>query len=142
MLVIEIFFTLHSDCTISGQYNCSVSKAKHDWIFSAALLNGRKHSNFLNYWTIFSLFQPKYSMSLLFDFCVLFMLQTWNCSVWLHYTLCKGQVFRTISGLKHRQKNKAMPYYGPHRYQPENVLFWFPILINSHKNLRGLVPNL
>ena len=42
LLVNEIFFTLHRYCTVTVQYWCSVSKAKHDWVFSAALLNGRK----------------------------------------------------------------------------------------------------
>jgi hypothetical protein len=42
LLVIEIFFTLHRYCTVTVQYWCSVSKAKHDEVFSAALLNGRK----------------------------------------------------------------------------------------------------
>ena len=41
-LVIEIFFTLHRYCTVTVQYWCSVSKAKHDQVFSAALLNGHK----------------------------------------------------------------------------------------------------
>ena len=34
-------------CTVTVQYWCSVSKAKHDWVFSAALLNGCKNSKFL-----------------------------------------------------------------------------------------------
>ena len=34
LLVIEIFFTLHRYCTVTAQYWCSVSKAKHDQIFS------------------------------------------------------------------------------------------------------------
>jgi len=42
LLVIEIFFTLHRYCTDTVQYWCSVSKAKHDQVFSAALLNGHK----------------------------------------------------------------------------------------------------
>jgi hypothetical protein len=46
--VITIFFTLHRDCTITDHHHCSVSKAKHDWVFSAALQNGRKNSNFFN----------------------------------------------------------------------------------------------
>ena len=40
LLVIEIFFT--QQCTVTVQYCCSVSKEKHDQVFSAALLNGRK----------------------------------------------------------------------------------------------------
>jgi hypothetical protein len=47
LLVIEIFFTLHRYCTVTVQYWCSVSKAKHDQVFSAALLNGRKIQNSL-----------------------------------------------------------------------------------------------
>ena len=42
LLIIETFFTLHRYCTVTVQYWCSVSKAKHDQVFSAALLNGRK----------------------------------------------------------------------------------------------------
>ena len=42
LLVIEIFFTLHRYCTITVQYWCSVSKAKHDQVFSATLQNGHK----------------------------------------------------------------------------------------------------
>ena len=41
-LVIEIFFTLHRHCTVTVQYWCSVSNAKHDQVFTAALLNRRK----------------------------------------------------------------------------------------------------
>ena len=41
LLVIENFFTLYRYCTVTVQYQCSVSKAKHDQIFSAALQNGR-----------------------------------------------------------------------------------------------------
>ena len=40
LLVIEIFFTFFN--TVTVQYCCSVSKEKHDQVFSAALLNGRK----------------------------------------------------------------------------------------------------
>ena len=42
LLVIEIFFTLHRHCTVTVQYWCSVCKAKHNQVFSAALLIGRK----------------------------------------------------------------------------------------------------
>ena len=34
LLVIEIFFTLHRYCSVTAQYWCSVSKAKHDQVFS------------------------------------------------------------------------------------------------------------
>ena len=49
LLVITIFFILHRDCTVTGQHHCSASKARHDWVFSAALLNGQKKSNYLNW---------------------------------------------------------------------------------------------
>ena len=39
LLVIEISFTVERYCTFTVQFWCSVSKAKHDWVFSAALLN-------------------------------------------------------------------------------------------------------
>jgi hypothetical protein len=42
LLVIEIFFTLHRYCTIIVQYWYSVCKAKHDQVFSAALLKRRR----------------------------------------------------------------------------------------------------
>ena len=42
MQVIEIFFTLHMQILSSIGAHCSVSKAKHDQVFSRALLNGRK----------------------------------------------------------------------------------------------------
>ena len=42
LLIIEILFTLHRYCTVKVQYWCSVSKAKHDQVFSAAFLNGHK----------------------------------------------------------------------------------------------------
>ena len=38
--VIEIDFFQY--CTVTVQYCCSVSKEKHDQVFSAALLNGHK----------------------------------------------------------------------------------------------------
>ena len=39
LLAIEFFFTFFRHCTVTFQYWCSVSKAKHDRVFSAALLN-------------------------------------------------------------------------------------------------------
>ena len=42
LLVIDIFITFFQYCTVTVQYCCSVSKEKHDKIFSAASLNGRK----------------------------------------------------------------------------------------------------
>ena len=46
LLVIEIFFALHRDCTVTTFYHCSVFKAKHDQVFSAAMLIWQKSSNF------------------------------------------------------------------------------------------------
>ena len=42
LLVIEIFFTLHRYCTVTAQYWCSVSKAKHDQVFSVPRRIGAK----------------------------------------------------------------------------------------------------
>ena len=63
-LVIEMFFTLHRYFTVTVQYCCSVSKAKHDQVFSAALLNGRKIQTSLQLpdrdltWRIASTYDP------------------------------------------------------------------------------------
>ena len=46
LLVIEIFFTLHRYCTVTAQYWCSVSKAKHDQVFSVPCWICAKNSNF------------------------------------------------------------------------------------------------
>ena len=58
--------------------------------------------------TTILLFKPKYVMRLFVDSCVLYVLQTWNCSVgWLSRVIQVCNTYKTQESIKY-----IMPYYG------------------------------